>query len=346
MKKLMSIAGALFLSIALAGCQTNGAVTTAGEGGQVAATTTAAPSTTAAGTSTTPETAPGTTQASATTGAAAVEETSYPYTFQSASGEEVVIASQPQRIVSLSPTFTEIVFGLGVGDRLVGRTDYCDYPAETQGIPSVGTMIQPSVEAIIALEPDVVFVSFMEAEMLEKIELSGATVVQIDSSNSIEGSYATMTELGRILNVNEETKAVIDGIRAEIEAVAEKTKDLEPVSVYYVAGFGQGGDYTAGGDTFMNDLIEAAGATNAAGDAEGWSYSAEQLIAKDPDFIVIGSMADLTEEFKSTEPYSSLTAVKEDRVMEIDDNLISREGPRLAEGVRLMAEIFHPEAFE
>lgn len=96
----------------------------------------------------------------------------------------------------------------------------------------------------------------------------------------------------------------------------------------------------------MNDLIEAAGAVNAGSDAEGWNYSVEKLIEKDPDFLIIGSMADLASEFKSTDPYSSLTAVKDGRLMEIDDNLIAREGPRIAEGIRLMAEIFHPEAFK
>lgn len=330
MKKLIRTLGALLLSAALAGCQTNGTATTSAGGGDTAASTTAAQATVPL----------------STTAAAVAEATSYPYTFKSPAGEDVIIDSEPQRIVSISPTFTEIVFGIGAGDRLVGRTDYCDYPVETTEVPSVGSMTQPSVEAIIALEPDVVLVSFMEEEMLEKIELSGATVVQMQSSNSIVESYGVMEELGRILNVSEEAAGVVEGIKADIQEVTAVVEGLEPVSVYYVAGFGQGGDYTAGGDTFMNDLMEAAGATNAGADAEGWSYSAEKLIEKDPDYIVIGSMAAMTDEFKTTEPYSSLTAVKEDRVMEIDDNLISREGPRLAQGVRLMAEIFHPEAFK
>lgn len=304
--------------------------------------------TTAGGTDTTASTtaAEATTTPTTTAAEVSANETSYPYTFVSSTGDEVIIESEPQRIVSISPTFTEIVFGIGAGDRLVGRTDYCDYPAETAEIPSVGSMTQPSVEAIVALEPDVVLVSFMEDEMLEKIELSGATVVQMPSSNTIEESYAAMEELGRILNVNNQTTEMLEGIKADIQEVAEKVQGLEPVSAYYVAGFGQGGDYTAGGNTFMNDLIEAAGATNAGSDAEGWSFSAEKLIERDPDFIIIGTMAQLADEFKTTEPYSSLTAVKEGRVMEIDDNLIAREGPRLAQGVRLMAEIFHPEAFK
>ncbi len=333
MNRLKKLVGALLLTAVLAGCQTGNGTTTSPGG-----------SSTAAGTSTTTITS--TTAGGTTTPSAAAKETAYPYTFTSPSGETTVIEAEPQRIVSISPTFTEIVFALGASDRLVGRTDYCDYPAETSEIPSIGSMNTPSVETIVELEPDVVLVSFMEDEMMDKIMLSGATVIQLESSNTIEGSLEGMEELGRILNANEEAEELVEDLKSDMQEVSEKVQGLEPVSAYYVAGFGQGGDYTAGGDTFMNDLIEAAGAVNAGSDAEGWNYSVEKLIEKDPDFLIIGSMADLASEFKSTDPYSSLTAVKDGRLMEIDDNLIAREGPRIAEGIRLMAEIFHPEAFK
>ena len=113
-----------------------------------------------------------------------------------------------------------------------------------------------------------------------------------------------------------------------------------------MAGFGKNGDYTAGANTFMNDLIVAAGGDNVAKDAEGWSYTAEKLLEKDPQYIFIGTMSQMTDDFKATEPYNNLTAVKEDQVVELDDNIISREGPRMAEAVEAIAKALHSELFD
>lgn len=330
----------LFLIFSLAACQAPVASTTAAQ--------TAAPQTTAATTAAQVTTTPAT-QASTTAAATkdpAAAQTVYPYEFKTAEGGKVVLDQEPARIVSLSPTYTEVVFALGAGDRLVGRTDYCDFPAEAAKVTSVGSMTKPSVEKIVELKPDVILVSFMEKEMVDKIEQAGTKVIQLASGDSIQGSYNNMLEIARVLNANEEGAKLIGDIKADIASTSEKVKDRTPVTAYYVAGFGQSGDYTAGDKTFMNDLITAAGGDNAAKDAQGWSYTSEKLLEKDPQFIVIGSMAQMTDTFKTTEPYKNLTAVKENRVKEIDDNLISREGPRMGQGVKLLAQIFHPEAFK
>lgn len=323
------LAIALFMIISLVACQTQTAVTTSPQ---------TEPTTTSAATqaATTPT----------TTAAPAIAPTVYPYEFTGSDGPKVVIDREPLRIVSLSPTYTEIVFAIGAGDRLVGRTDYCDFPAEAAKVTSVGSMTKPSVEKIVELKPDVILVSFMDKEMVDKIEQTGAKVIQMPSGDSIAGSYQIMGEIAKILNANAAGDQLIQTIKADIAAISEKVKGLKPVTAYYVAGFGQSGDYTAGDKTFMNDLITAAGGDNVAKDAEGWNYTAEKLLEKDPQYIIIGSMAQMADTFKTTEPYKNLTAVKEDRFKEIDDNLISREGPRMAQGVKLLAEIFHPEAFK
>ena len=333
------LAIALFMIISLAACQTQTAVTTSPQTG---------PSTSLAetqgGTTTLATTQGGTT--TMTTAAQAVASTAYPYEFTGANGNKVVIDKEPLRIVSLSPTYTEIVFALGVGDRLVGRTDYCDYPAEAAKVTSVGSMTEPSIEKIIELKPDVILISFMDQDVIKKIEQTGAKVIQMSSGDSIVESYKIMAEIAKIVNVNAAGDQMIETIKSDIAAISDKVKGLKPATAYYVAGFGQSGDYTAGDKTFMNDLITAAGGDNVAKDAQGWNYTAEKLLEKDPEYIVIGSMAQLADTFKKTEPYKNLTAVKEDRLKEIDDNLISREGPRLAEGVKLLAKILHPEAFK
>lgn len=317
-----------FLMLSVAGCQTQspatGANTTSG--------------------STQAVTQPATTPS--TTAAQAAAETVYPYTFKTADGKDVIIDKEPQRIVSLSPTYTEVVYALGKGAQLVGRTDYCDYPAQTKDVVSVGSMTKPSVEKIVELNPDLILVSFMEQEVVDQIEKSGAKVVQILTGNTIDGSYKNMEEIGCLLNANAQAKTLTETIQTDIAAVAAKVKDAAPVSIYYVAGFGKNGDYTAGGDTFLHELITLAGGDNIAKDVQGWNFTTEKLAEKDPQYIVIGSMAKLTEEFKTTEPYKNLTAVKENRVMEVDDNLVNREGPRLAQGVEAIARILHPELFK
>ncbi len=329
MKKITKfLAIALLLIMSLAACQAQTVTTTSAKTEPTATTVAAA-------------TTPSTTAAAKT-----AETTVYPYEFKTADGGKVVLDKEPQRIISLSPTFTEVVYALGAGDRLVGRTDYCDYPLEAAKVTSVGSMTKPSVEKITELKPDVVLVSFMDKDMVDKIQLTGAKVIQLSSGESIEGSYQNMAEIAKVLNENENGAKLIDGIKTEIAAVNEKVKALDPIATYYVVGFGKNGDYTAGDKTFINDLITAAGGKNVATDAEGWSYTSEKLMEKDPKFIIMGAHAQMTDAFKTTEPYKNLTAVKEGRVLEIDENLMSREGPRMGQGVKTLAEILHPEAFK
>lgn len=332
------IALTLFFALSLVGCTTPPTTTTGG-------TTTDTAITTAAGTDTTQASTDANQPTTTTAETVAADQTIYPYEFKAADGSVITIEAEPQRIVSLSPTFTEVVYALGAGDRMVGRTDYCDYPVETKDVTSVGSMVTPSVEKIVELEPDLVLVSFMEQEMIDKIQQSGAKVIQVNSANGIEGSYTNMEVIGRVLNTNTEAKTLVETLKADIAALVEKVKAAKPVTAYYVAGFGKNGDYTAGPDTFMNDLFVAAGGDNVAKDAEGWKYTTEKLMEKDPEYLFIGSMAQMTDEFKTTEPYSNLTAVKDNKVVELDDNIISREGPRMAQAVEAIAKALHPDLF-
>lgn len=300
---------------------------------------------TPAATNTTSAATSNTTSAStvATTAPAEEKGTIYPIKVKSATGTEVEIKAEPKKIVSLSPTFTEVIYALGKGDNLVGRTDFCDYPSQVAKVASVGTMSDPSVEKIVEMNPDIVITSFLKEETVKKIEAAGAKVVSIPSGDSLEGSFKNMRELGKILNANKEAELTVNTISTEISEVAGKLKDVKPVKAYYVAGFGKNGDYTAGKGTFINEMIKAAGGENVAIDAEGWTYTAEKLVEKDPTIVFMGSMAKMADEFKTTEPYKSLSAVKNNQVFEVDDNLIAREGPRLGEGIKLLAKLFHPD---
>ena len=284
-----------------------------------------------------------TTKSETTTAKTDDKKTVYPYEAQSID-KKVKIEKEPERIISLSPTLTETVFAMGKGDRLVGRTDYCDFPAEAAKVDSIGTITNPSIEKIVSLKPDIVISSMMKPEIQKKLEDAGIKVVVYKNGDSINGSFQNMRELSKVINAQGKTDELIKSIEKKIAEVSEKVKKAEKkIKVYYVIGFGKNGDFTAGDKTFINDLITAAGAENVAKDAEGWKYTSEKLMAKDPDFIFMGKMSKSKDEFVSSEPYKNLRAVKENKVFEIDDNLINREGPRMGEGVEALAKLFYPD---
>lgn len=291
------------------------------------------------------QTSPKATDASqaASNGAASQARESFAFDYTNPDGSKISLTAVPERIVSLSPTFSEVIYALDAGDSLVGRTDFCDYPQEIAKVPSVGSMTKPSVEKILEMKPDLVVVSFMEAEMVSQITKTGAKVMQIPSGESFEGSYKNMMELAKALNKEDKGKEITAAIQKDIDEVKTKLAKAEAKTCYYVAGFGKNGDYTAGEGTFMNDILKAAGGDNVAKDAQGWKYTAEKLVEKDPEYIFIGRMSGMTDAFKTTEPYKNLTAVKKEKVVELDDNLISREGPRMAQAVKAVAEVLHPD---
>ncbi|HEY5525391.1 MAG TPA: ABC transporter substrate-binding protein, partial [Clostridium sp.] len=125
-----------------------------------------------------------------------------------------------------------------------------------------------------------------------------------------------------------------------------KVKNSETPKAYYVVGFGKTGDYTATGDTFISEMLSIAGGKNIAQDATGWKYSLEKVIENDPEVIIISKNFVMKDQFMATDGYKELSAVKNNKVFEIDDNLVNRQGPRIAEGVEAFAKILHPDLFK
>ena len=272
-------------------------------------------------------------------------ETVYPLEITDSSGAVVIIEKEPEKIISVAPNLTEAIYKLGAGDKLVGRSQYCDYPQEVLEVESVGDFFQPDIERIIALEPDVVLTSSLfDEENAKKLKDAGITVVAITEDTKIEGVYEMITTLGKVLNKNSEAADCVDDMKASIDEVQGKVKDLEKPTVYYVVGYGEYGDFTATGDTFISGMLELAGGDNIAKDATGWSISLETLIEADPDIIIIAEF--MKDDFINTPNYAELSAVKEGRVYTLDVNMLERQGYRNADGVKALAEIFHPEAFK
>ena len=268
----------------------------------------------------------------------------YPVTVKDSEGSEIMIETEPEKVISLAPNITEMIFVLGAGDKLVGRTDYCDYPKEALEITSIGTLQEPDIEKIVSLEPDLVIASTHFSEESEK-QLSdlGIKVLVLYEEHEIDGVYTMLETLGTVINAQEKSLKAVNDMKAVMDETKEVVSGLEAPSVYYVVGFGEYGDYTAGGDTFISQLITLAGGENIAKEVQGWSYSLESLIEADPDIIILpeGMKAD----FIASPNYSSLSAVVNDQVYEIDQNQLERQGARNADAVLALAGIFYPDVF-
>ncbi|MBN2221376.1 MAG: ABC transporter substrate-binding protein [Vallitaleaceae bacterium] len=279
-------------------------------------------------------------------GATSVTEVAvaYPLTITDSMGRSITFESEPQSVVSIAPNITEMIYALGLENRLIGRTELCDFPEAVLSIDTIGTLMEPNIEKIVSLKPEVVIASTHFSEESEK-QLSdlGIKVVILYEEHQMDGIYTMIETMGSIFNVSDQANQVVNHMKTSIEETATKVEGLEAPSVYIVIGYGEYGDYTAGGDTFMHQLISLAGGKNIASEVQGWSYSLESLIEADPSIILINE--DLKEDFILSENYQDLSAVKENRVFGINTDLLDRQGIRNAEGIRLLAEIFHPESF-
>lgn len=273
-----------------------------------------------------------------------IGETVYPLEVIDSNGNSVTLEQEPEKIISVAPNITELIYKLGAEDKLIGRSEYCDYPTEALDIQSIGTIMEPNIEAIVALEPDVVLASSLfDEEVGNKLAEAGINVVVLSEQNDVNGVYNMIETVGLILNKKDEAASCIEEMKTIIDEVTSKVEGLETPTVYYVVGYGEYGDYTAGGDTYISGIITLAGGDNIAKDVSGWSITLEEIIAADPDIIIISEYCKT--DFMSMEQYADLTAVKEDKVYTVDVNTIERQGYRNAEGIAELAKIFHPEAF-
>lgn len=256
---------------------------------------------------------------------------------------EPVTENENLRIISFSPSITEIIYALGAGDLLVGRTDYCDYPQEVSSVESIGDFYNPNMEKILSLEPDLVIASSLWTEDMEaKFKEAGIQVLILDENSKVSDVYGMISTLGVYLQKEDEATMLIEQMQADLTSITEALNGQKLKTVYYVTGYGEYGDYTATGDTYINDMITLAGGDNIAKDATGWSYSLETLIEKDPEVILIGSFA--IDDFLASKNYQGLSAVKNKQVYAVDSNLIDRQSNRIIDGIRLIASILHPEA--
>lgn len=290
---------------------------------------------------------PGSTQAGEEEQAGETEAGAFPITLIDGAGREITIEAEPQRILSLGPSATEAVFALGRGDRLVGRTDWCNFPAEALDVPAVGSLFPPDYERILATEPDLVLMIEGSVDVRDKLEQEYGLKTFVFAPSTFEELYTEVVALGRALGAVEAAEAMVAEIRGEVEAIEAKTASVteRPVVFYEVWPDPLS---TAGPGSFIDDMIRIAGGINAAGDADSaWPpFSVEELLAADPDVIVTGS-PEMAQDVLSRPGWESIKAVREGRVVGVpNEDIVVRPGPRLIEGLRLFAETLHPDLFQ
>lgn len=272
----------------------------------------------------------------------------YPLKITDSYNREVTIDKKPERIISLAPNITEIIAELNATDRLVGRTDYCDYPENIKTIESVGSLTDPNIEKIASLKPDIVIAStHFKKEVLEKLEQLNIKVVVLYGPESFDGVYEVIKKVGDVIGEPDAAGKIVDEMKKKVDDVLSKVKEAkDKPKVYYVISYGKFGDYTAGEGTFIDNMIEMAGGINIASDVKGWQYSLERIVKNDPDIIICSKYFDTKNGIMNTPGYKDLRAVKEGKLIEIDNNLLDRQGPRIAQGLEELAKIIHPELFK
>jgi iron complex transport system substrate-binding protein len=264
-------------------------------------------------------------------------------------GNTFVLGPPPQRIVSLAPNITEILFALGIGGRIVGVTRYCDYPPEAAGKAKVGGFIDPSVERIRALAPDLV-IAFRGNpwEVLDKLKALKLPVFILDIGESLDAVPETIAKIGRITRREEEARSLTASLE-EKERVARAALAGASGRPRVFLGLIGNDLMTCGRPSYLHDLIERAGGTNvAAGITKSWAaYGREHLIRDDPDVIIL--MAPSPEEFAAARArfvsrpgFGALRAVRSGRVHYLDENAASRIGPRLYDAFAELVRIIHP----
>lgn len=261
-------------------------------------------------------------------------------------GKELTFDKAPERIVSLSPGATETIYALNKENTLVGRSDFDDYPAAVSNVKSVGGVKDPSIEKITELKPDLVIGgAHFSKDTVKKLEDLGIKVAVLYGAEDLDGAYKNIMDISTILGVAEKGKTIVNAMKKKVESVENKVKSLNKPKIYYVVDFGKA-DFTAGGDTFIGKMIEKAGGDNIAKDTKGWNYSFEKIVENKPEMIILSDKFNIKKNFLATDKYKDLPAAKKNKVYEIDDNMLLRQGPRQADGLEALAKIIHPEAFK
>ena len=261
---------------------------------------------------------------------------------------QVRISGKIERVISLAPNLTEIIYAVGAGDRLVGNTTYCDYPAEAKSVQKVGDTLQPNIERILALRPNLIFISTssqLEA-FTQQLNAHGIPVY-VSDPHDLEGVFRSIHNLGLLLDRQQQAEELLNQLRNRTAGVEKAVSYHKSVRVFYQLSAEP--LYTAGRDAFVTDLIKRAGGLSVTADVpEAWPrFSEESAVAARPEAIILptgGSMGAANSDVAAG--LKKAPAVLQGKVIKIDGDLLVRPGPRAVDGLEKLAQALHPDAFQ
>jgi iron complex transport system substrate-binding protein len=263
-------------------------------------------------------------------------------------GRRIVVPLKIDRIVSLAPNLTEIVYAVGAGNRLVGRTRYCDYPAEARAVAEVGDTMTPSVERILALKPQVVLVSTAsQLEAFTKQLGEQGISVYVTNPQSLDDVFRSIQSLGDLFAEHDRAASLVAGLRRRADAVQAAISGTKPIRVFYQVS--DSPLYTIGHDAFQTDLLRRAGGESVTADVPSAfpRFSDEAALAARPDAIILptgGSMGGVNSTVVPA--LKNSPAARNNRVYKINEDHLQRPGPRLVDGLEELARVLHPEVFK
>ena len=277
------------------------------------------------------------------------ETDAFPVTVMDDFGNEVTLEKAPESIVSLAPVDTEILFALGTGDSVTGRTDYCNYPEEAADVDSIGTYMEPNMELILSKSPDLVVASgFIDDNIRQQLEENG-TAIFITNASDLESTEKNIETLGKLIGHDAEAEEVVKNMEDEW---TDLSAELENVKEEKSAFIDIGSLYSAGPSSLLDNSMQMIKVENVAADADSaWpQLSAEAVVEANPDVYI--SLYSTLEDVQQTAGLSDLACLNEDGgFIYIDDSsvegdMIQRPGPRYVEGLKVLAELVYPEIAE
>jgi len=268
-------------------------------------------------------------------------------------GKTIRLAGPAQRIVSLAPSNTELLFAIGAGAQMVGRDEFSDYPEAAKALPAIATgMGKLNTEAVVALEPDLILAAeITPPDQVETLRGLGFTVFVVINPDDFEGLYGNVLSLGTLTGRGSAAQGLADELRDRVTAVGQKLSSAttSPRVFYELDGTDPTKPWTSGPGTFLDLLIRAAGGTNVGAvlSSQFAQISSEELVRQDPQVILLGDTAYGTtiEGVSARAGWATMTAIKRKAVFPFDDNLVSRPGPRMVDGLEQLARLIHPELF-
>ncbi|MBA3688579.1 MAG: ABC transporter substrate-binding protein [Chloroflexi bacterium] len=285
-------------------------------------------------------------------GTAAGSAPAYPVSLTDDASRSVNLPGLPDRIVSLAPSNSEIVCALGACDHLVGVTDFDDYPPQVSDVAKVVVGAQVDVEKVVDANPQLILAAGNEltpTSVVTQLADLGYPVLVL-YPESLDELYADIELVGRAIDASAEAADVVDGMRTRAQAVANAVATAEKPRTFYEVGVFQGTIYTAGADSFLASLISIAGGDPITGDARSTAIQLEDLVAADPQLILLGDAAydpSVTSESVASRPgWEAIAAVRDGHIVVVaDDPVITRPGPRIIDGLEALARAIHPELF-